>query len=134
MTNELEDPTTGRLVGVNGWAAEHRPAAATQATIGKAAEAGFRNVCRSITVTLACGATPQTPITAVLRDGATGVGAVLWSAVLAAPANSACVVALSDLDVVGSINTVMTLEFTGAGVANSLEAVAMSGTVARKGN
>lgn len=123
-TNRLEDPVTEERVGVGNWAVEHNPAAATQATIAKAAAGeNVRNVCRSITATIACGATPQTPIGVVLLDGATEK----WSAKLAAPANGVGVIAISGLWIVGSPNTAMTLQFAGAGVAASEQAVSMSG-------
>lgn len=127
MSSALEDGR-GRIIGEGGWSVEHRPAVAAQATVTRAAAGvGVRNICRSITACVAAAGTPQTPIQAVLRDGASGVGDVLWSGVLAAPANSGGVVALPGLSIVGSANTPMTLEFTGAGVAGSYETVAMSG-------
>ena len=132
MASNLLEPGTGRIVGEGGWSVEHTPAAATQATISQAAAGtGVRNVCRSITATIAVQATVQTPIRVVLRDGATGAGTVLWSAKLAAPANGVGVVSATG-HWVGSENTAMTLEFTAAGVASSEAAVAMSGITARQ--
>lgn len=112
---------------LNQWSVQHTPAAATQATITKAAVAGYRHVCDSITATIACGATAQTPIQVVLRDGATGVGAILWSAKLAAPVNGMGDIEMTDLGIPGTSGNAMTLEFTGAGVAASEQAVAMVG-------
>lgn len=109
------------------WSAVHNPTTATQATITKAAVAGARHVCKSITATVATGATAQTPITVYLRDGATGAGTIIWTGTLSAPANSAGVIAIAGLNIFGSVNTAMTLEFSAAGVAASLEAVALSG-------
>lgn len=131
-TSFLSDPDTANLLPeVGAWAKQHTPAAATQATITQAAAgAGVRNVCKAITATVACAATAQTPINIVLRDGASGAGTILWSAKLAAPANSAGVIAVAGLNIVGSPNTAMTLEFGGAGVANSEQTVSMSGFVA----
>lgn len=111
----------------NQWSVQNTPAAATQATITKAAAAGFRHICDSITVTIAAAGTAQTPINVVLRDGATGVGAVLWSAKLSAPANSTATVQLTSLALPGTSGNAMTLEFTGAGVAASEQAVSMVG-------
>jgi hypothetical protein len=106
----------------------HNPAAATQATCSKAAgSANVQHVCTAITASIACGATAQTPIHAYLRDGATGAGTILWSAVLAAPANGTAGVSLTGLNIVGSAGTAMTLEFEAAGVAASVESVALSG-------
>lgn len=111
----------------NQWSVQHTPTAATQATITKAAVAGTRHVCDSITATIACGATAQTPINVVLRDGASGVGAILWSAKLSAPVNSMADIELESLGIIGTSGNAMTLEFTAAGVAASEEAVSMVG-------
>lgn len=116
------------------WAATHTPAANTQATASRAAAgAGVKNVCNTILVTFAAGATAPTAVnvTVNLRDGATGAGTVIWSATLSLSATAgqtAPVVALSDLWLEGSANTAMTLEFAAAGGANTVESVAMSGT------
>ena len=108
----------------------HNPAAATQATIGAAAPgAGQRNVCVGITVSIAAGATAQTPIKVHLRDGATGAGTIKWSATLSAPINSSAAIALSNLSIPGTANTVMTLEFAGAGVAASEQSVSLQTVV-----
>lgn len=109
------------------WAIEHRPAAAAQATISRAAAGvGIRHVCKSITVSLVATAN-QTVLDAVLRDGATGAGAVLWSGRLAATAGLSRDITLSGLNIVGSENTAMTLEFTAAPAATNLEGVALTG-------
>lgn len=104
----------------------HEPAAATQATIGKAAVAGVRHICKEISASIAAAATAQTPISVRLRDGATGAGTILWSMMLSAPANQCASVALTGLSIVGTPNTAMTLEFSGAGVANSQQTVNLS--------
>ena|SRR5258708_37944293 len=60
------------------------------ATVSKAAGAvGVRHIARTVTVSIAAGATAQTPLTAVVRDGATGVGTIIWQGVLSAPVNTA---------------------------------------------
>lgn len=110
------------------WTAVHAPAAATQATISKAAGgAGVRHIATGITATIACGATAQTPINVYLRDGATGAGAIIWAGAIAAPANGVGVITLTGLSIVGTANTAMTLEFSAAGVAASVEAVTLTG-------
>ena len=109
------------------WAVEHRPAAATQATISKAADAGGRHVCKSITVTLAAVGTASGAEVAVLRDGATGAGTVLWSGVLSVPTNSSDNIAIAGLNIIGTKGTAMTLEFVAAGAAATFESVALSG-------
>lgn len=111
----------------NQWSVVHTPTAAAQATITKTAVAGYRHVCDAITATLACGATAQTPIQVVLRDGLTGVGAVLWSAFLAAPVDGSGLICITGIGIPGTAGNAMTLEFTAAGVAASEEAVTMTG-------
>lgn len=109
------------------WSIQHTPAAATQATISKAAVAGFRHVCKGITATISAGATASGIVNAVLRDGATGAGTILWSAKMAVPIGVSFAIALSDLNIVGTKGTAMTLEFVGAGAAATEETVAMNG-------
>jgi hypothetical protein len=110
------------------WVVQHTPAAATQATITKAALAGYRHVCDGIVVTLACAGTAQTPIQLVLRDGTTGAGAILLSAKLSAAINNMADLELNGLGIPGTAGNAMTLEFTGAGVAASEQAVTMIGS------
>lgn len=112
----------------NQWSVQHTPVAATQATITKVAVAGVRHICDGIIATLACGATAQTPIQVVLRDGLTGAGAILFSAKMAAPVNGMADLELNGLGISGTSGNAMTLEFVGAGVAASEEAVTMIGS------
>ena len=135
MSLNLSGPfaATGNADGVEAaaepgyWSINHTPAAATQATITKAAVAGTRHVCKTITATIACAGTAQTPLAVYLRDGATGVGTILWSAKVSAPANTSQILQITGLSVVGSVNTAMTLEFAAAGVAASEATVSLSG-------
>jgi len=117
----------------NTWAQGHLPAANTQATTTKAAPgAGLRNVCTGITATIAASAAPAAVVAlVVLRDGATGVGAVLWAdyVALTAVAGAVSKINLSGLRIRGSANTQMTLEFALAGGANTLEVVSMQGAI-----
>lgn len=119
--------------------ATHTPSTATQATCSLAASPGgtvptpgsanSRWICTAITASIAAGATAQTPIVVNLRDGATGAGTVLWSAALSAPVNGSAWVGGTDLNIRGSANTAMTLEFTGAGVTASQQTVSLSGYI-----
>jgi hypothetical protein len=59
-----------------------------------------------------------------LRDGATGAGTVLFTQPLGGPASSTTGIALP-MDVVGSVNTAMTLEFSGGGSNSAIEAVSL---------
>jgi hypothetical protein len=123
------NPTSNaiQMVSPSMWSVVHAPTSATQATINKAAVSGFKHVCTAITATVACGATAQTPLNVYLRDGTTGAGTVLWSCTLSAPANGVGGLTVTGLSITGSTNTAMTLEFSAAGVAASVEAVSLSG-------
>jgi hypothetical protein len=124
------NPTGGGLqtIGVTNWTSYHVPSTATQATIAKAAGGlTVRHVCNSITASISCGTTAQTPIQVYLRDGTTGAGTILWAATLAAPANGVGGVSVSGLYLVGTANTAMTLEFSAAGVTSSQEVVTLTG-------
>lgn len=115
------------------WAINHTPAANTVATITRANVAGQRHVCRSITVTLiGLAASAEATVLVNLRDGATGAGAILWSArlLVAGVVGTQAGITLSNLNIVGSVNTAMTLEFAAAGGANTFETVALTGYTA----
>lgn len=116
----------------NDWSVEHRPAVNTAATISRTALTGQRHVCTSITATLVAGTTAPAAVQVdvVLRDGASGAGTVLWSARVALEAVAGKVappIVLPGLNIEGSINTAMTLEFTAAGGGNTFEGVSMQG-------
>lgn len=123
---------TGALVTASPatWSVAHTPASATQATASKAAGgAGVQHVCRSISFGLAVDGThAQTAIQVNLRDGATGTGTVLWSlTVLKSAAEGLTLFHVGDLNIPGTANTAMTLEFSGAGVTGSVESVSLTG-------
>lgn len=126
------NPVGGRLNGFGDWSQGHTPAANTQATTSKAAGGtGVRHVCTSISITLLGGTSaPTAAFTEVyLRDGATGAGTILWEQTLGVPATAGATttVNLAPLNIIGSSNTAMTLEFSGASGANTVQSVAMSG-------
>ena len=106
---------------------DHAPASATQATISKAAVAGMVWHCTAILLTFAAAGTAAAPIAWTLRDGASGAGTVLLSGTLSAVINTTAVVALSGLDIEGTVNTAMTLEFAGAGATATLQNVNLMG-------
>jgi hypothetical protein len=83
-------------------------------------------VCKSITVSIAAVAA-QGAINVVLRDGATGVGAILWQAVLIAAAGTSDRITLSGLNIAGSAGNAMTLETTAAPAATNFAVVSLSG-------
>lgn len=113
------------------WTVQHAPAAATRATATKAGVANSAFVCRSFLVTLSADAMAETvPRQFVIRDGATGVGAILYTGRIAVPANQSRSVEMSGLNIVGTPGNAMTIEFTTAPDANHFETVSMSGVEA----
>ena len=114
------------------WSVVHAPAVNNQATASKTAVAGQRHVCTSITATLVADGTGGSAVSGsvVLRDGATGAGTVLWQAAMAfaGTANTAAnPIVISGLNIVGSTNTAMTLEFSAGPGTHSQQAVTMTG-------
>ena len=107
------------------------PAAGVQASGTRGAIASTRHVLR--TITAACYNTAATggfnAFVVAVRDGATGVGTILWETYLIIPgavAGQADRFTLSGLSIPGSVNTAMTVEFN-AGVANVGQVVAATG-------
>lgn len=116
------------------WSLPHTPAVGVRATITRAAGgAGVRHVCRSISATLSV-ALADVAVAGVLvnlRDGATGAGTILWSGRLAVVAAGGLVtVEKEGLNIAGSLNTAMTLEFAAAPGAASFETVTLGGITA----
>lgn len=110
------------------WTEKHEPAAATQATKSKAAAAGTRHVCTHITAILSTTDTAQSSVIYIyLRDGATGAGTILWEMPVTASTNTTVGYAGPIPNIVGTANTAMTLEFSGAGVSNSKQTVTLVG-------
>jgi hypothetical protein len=64
-----------------------------------------------------------------LRDGATGAGTILASWVLGVQAaiDATTIFALGGLEIIGSPNTAMTLEFAGIAGAGTIESVTLTG-------
>lgn len=114
------------------WAATSAPAAATQATTTRAAGgAGVRHLAQSIDASITTDAAyvgGAVSFILSLRDGAAGVGAVLWSKRIQATSAGPTSVSLSGLNVVGTANTAMTLEFNAGGAAASFQSVALTGS------
>lgn len=113
------------------WSITNTPAANTQATVTRAANGSFLHVARSIVGDFIAGivAPAASNVTLVLRDGATGVGAILWSRILAlqAVAGDKDDTQAGVINISGTAGNAMTLEFTAAGGANTLEGVSLTG-------
>lgn len=121
-----------QAIGAPAWSIYHVPAVNTQATISKAAVTGKFHIADCILGVLAAGTAAPTAVNPVLqlRDGATGVGTVLWSATLGLPATAGLLsppVQLCGLNIAGTPATAMTLEFAAAGGANTFESVLLKG-------
>lgn len=117
--------------GIGQWAKTHAPAVNTAATISKAAVALTYHVCQWLTITLANDSTGsvQTVLTFNLRDGATGAGTILASFTLALPATAGeCrTMTLGGLNLIGTVNTAMTLETASAPGTHTAASVAFGG-------
>lgn len=115
------------VAAVGTFGIQDQPAAATQATISRAAGgAGVRHIAVAVTVGIAAVAA-QPPLIFNLRDGASGAGAILWSVRLTAPAGQGQVVALSGLSYIGTANTALTLESAAAPAATNFAFVSLGG-------
>lgn len=116
------------------WDAQHLPAANTQATATKAsAGTGLRNVCTGFTVAITGGTTAPSAVqlSVAVIDGASAGTTYLWRSSIALPAVAGSMAAIvrSDIWLVGSEATAMTIEFSAGGGANTIESVTMEGVV-----
>lgn len=105
----------------------HAPAAATQATIGKAAVVGGCIVVTGIQASLVTAGAASGIQTVQLVDG---TAAVLWSMDLQAPATSVDRIQLTGLNIVVDEDQGVTLRFVAAGPAGSLQKVCLQCHVA----
>jgi hypothetical protein len=113
------------------WTQVGAPGVNVQATTTRAAAgAGIRHVCTAIIATLVTNAAPPAGFVNVfLRDGATGVGAVLLQGALGlqAVAGARDSLIATDLFIPGSANTAMTLECDVGAGAGTIERVTLVG-------
>ena len=122
----------GAHQGAGRWTAIHVPAANTQATITQAAGGvGIRNVCTELTIMLVATATAPTAVNVQVNliDGASAGTTYLWRATISLPATAGASSGIVKNNVwfEGTANTALTLEYSGAGGANTIESVSMSG-------
>ena len=113
------------------WTVVSTPAVSTQASASIAAEASVRHVADCINFSAGSTTAPAavTNLTVNLRDGATGAGTVIASWTVVAPAATGQNVApfsACGLNLVGTTNTAMTLEFS-ALLTNLFESVTLTG-------
>lgn len=114
-------------IGPVEWSITHDPGAGVKATISKGADATGAHVCRGFSISLNAVAAIAAPIQVVVRDGATGAGTILWSARLTAPAGTTIIVERNGLNIRGSVNTAMTIEFAAAPAGTDFQAVNLNG-------
>lgn len=97
-------------------------------TISKAAGGGtVRHVATCVSISVGAAGTAQPVVQVNLRDGATGAGTIIRSWQVAAPANDSAEVNLCGLNMTGSANTAMTIEFAAATAAATQASVNLSG-------
>lgn len=119
--------------GAPHWTITNDPAVNTAATVSRAAGTGGAiHVADCATATFVANTTAPAAavVTVVIRDGATGAGTIVWSADMALTATAgvaATPVQLCGLNINGTANTAMTVEFTAAGGANTFETVGLTG-------
>lgn len=117
------------------WTVVSFPAASTAAAAVKAAPEVVQNAvirCRSLTVSVTGTGAASGPISAILRDGATGVGTPLWSAVLQANTSTGEAIFLSGIDFRASIGNALTLDVSAPAGTGQVVA-SMSGDVVVSG-
>lgn len=113
------------------WRVTSTPAVSTKASASKAAGgAGVRHICDCITFSAGSTTAPAlTKLNVDLRDGATGAGTIIASYTVVIPAATGQNVAphsICGLNLVGSDNTAMTLEFS-ALLTNLFQDLTISG-------
>lgn len=125
----LETQEFAQMVANPGeWAITSAPAANTVASTTKGAGAGSeRHVLRSINASISAVAEIAAPLTVVVRDGAAGVGTIIWQEKLMQVVGRSDRVSLSGLNIIGSRNTAMTVEFTSAPGATNFETISCTG-------
>lgn len=112
------------------WSVTSTPAAGTQASASKAAgSAATRHVADCVNYASGAIAAPvATALQINLRDGASGAGTILWSKTLTIPATAAphYDISFCGLNLIGSLGTAMTLEFSVL-LASESESVTLTG-------
>lgn len=110
------------------WTLTNAAAVSSQATSTRAAgAAGVRHILKSIQASLQAVAAQATPVIAVVRDGLTGAGTILWQDRLMAPIGFTDRISVDGLNIVGSAATAMTIEFTAAPTATNFETISATG-------
>lgn len=117
------------VVTPGNWSIFNSGAGGAQATVTRSAVTGVRHVANCISASAGAAAAPAATVLAVnLRDGASGVGPILWTTNITASATATNHgnVDVCGLNIVGTSGAAMTIEFVG-GLANEVESVSLSG-------
>jgi hypothetical protein len=109
------------------WTLTNAPAAATAASATRALTAGVRHILKSLQFSLMGVAAQAAPILCVVRDGATGVGTILWQDKLVAPIGFSDRISVAGLNIVGTAGNAMTVETTTAPAATNFVTVSATG-------
>lgn len=110
------------------WSVTDTDVGATQSIASKAAGGGtVRHVATAVSACMSA-TVAQVPILVNLRDGATGAGTIIraWVIGISAVNGSSCIFE-SGLNITGTANTAMTMEFAAAGAATTTTTVNISG-------
>lgn len=111
------------------WQVLSAPAAGSQATASKAAIAGVRHVADCVSFSAGAIAAPVATVLQVnLRDGASGAGTIIWTQTIdvSTAIGSDGAFSFCGLNLIGSVNTAMTLEYS-ASLANLNQSVTLTG-------
>jgi hypothetical protein len=109
------------------WSISNQGTAAAASATKAAGAAGVAHVVTSISITVTCAGTAQTPVVVNLRDGATGVGTVLRTWALAALVGTTYNINEPNLNIAGTAATALTIEFAAATAANVVASVNATG-------
>jgi hypothetical protein len=113
------------------WQVNSSIVAPSLASASKAANPNGRHVADCISFSAQATNAPTPAQTSInLRDGASGAGTILWTQTILIPGTAAqhiLIGPLCGLNLIGSPNTAMTLEFFNVPPANEFEAVDLSG-------
>lgn len=119
----------GMSFGPPEWSQGHRPATNVIATSTRAAGGpGVKHVLTSFEAILAgLDAAVEAVVNVNIRDGASGAGTILRSFPILVTPGGMAGLSKDNLNIYGSENTAMTIEFDAAGGASTYESVGMSG-------
>jgi hypothetical protein len=118
---------TAYITQLSTWSIIDTDVGATQSTASRAAGGGtVRHVATGVTICRGDTAAAA-PALIHLRDGASGAGTILRSWVIGVAAGASQCENVTGLNITGSANTAMTIEFAAAGAATSTSTVSLTG-------